>query len=108
MAQEDGVRKLIKAYVTVPVEGGSYPEMDAKARVYAAKFFEVDETDLVITTVPTISMAERAHWSDDPTEPDRWRGTFRVGCLHAYGPGDHAPDPEYPEEDPDDEGSDEA
>lgn len=99
---QEGIRRLIKAYVSVPVEGANYPEMDIKARAYAAKFFQVDETDIVITTVPTIAMAERAHWSSDPTEPDRWRATFRVGCLHGFGPDDHVPEPEFPEKDLDD------
>lgn len=94
---QEGIRRLIKAYVSVPVEGGSYPEMDAKARTYAARFFQVAEEDLVISTIPVIAMAERAHWGDDPTEPDRWRGTFRVGCLHEFGPDDHVPAPEWEE-----------
>lgn len=106
MAQESGVRRIVKAYVSVPVEGGSYPEMDEKAREYAARFFQVEQEDIVITTVPTIAMAERAHWSNDPTEPDRWRGTFRVGCLHSFGPDDHVPEPEFPEDDPDEEDED--
>lgn len=105
MAQEGGVRRLVKAYVSVPVEGANYPEMDAKARAYAAKFFQVPEEDIVITTTPLIAMAERANWSSDPTEPDRWRGTFRVGCLHPFGPDDHVPAPEG-EEDEDDEDPD--
>lgn len=104
---QEGLRRLVKAYLSVPVEGGDYPEMDAKARAYAARFFRVDETDIVITTVPTIAMAEKSPWSDDPTEPDRWRATFRVGCLHSFGPDDYVPAPEFSEdedeEDPDGE-----
>lgn len=103
MPQEDGVRRHIKAYVSVPVEGANYPELDSKARAYAAKFFQADEVDIVITTVPTIAMAERAPWSEDPTEPDRWKAVFRVGCLHSYGPDDHVPGPEFPEDDPDED-----
>lgn len=103
MTQEDGVRRLVKAYLSVPVEGGSYPEMDAKARAYAARFFQVGEEDLVITTIPTIAMAERASWSNDPSEPNRWRGTFRVGCLHAFGLDDHIPAPEIEEDDEDED-----
>lgn len=96
-------RRLIRAYVSVPVEGTSYPEMDAKARQYAAKFFGVGEEDLIVTSIPTISVATTAEFSEDPTEPGRWRGTFRVGCLHPYGPDDYVPAPEFPIEDPDDE-----
>jgi len=100
-------RRLVRAYVSVPVEGANYPEMDAKARKYAARFFEVGEEDLVVTTIPTIAVTAVADFSDDPTEPSRWRGTFRVGCLHPFGPDDHIPGPEFPEEDPDAEDPDE-
>jgi hypothetical protein len=105
MAEEKKVRRHIRAYLSVPVEGASYPEMDAKARTYAAKFFQVGEEDLVISAIPVISMAEKANWSSDPSEPDRWRGTFRVGCLHPFGPDDHVPTPEW-EEDENDEDED--
>lgn len=103
MTEAKKVRRLIRAYLSVPVEGGSYPEMETKARSYAAGFFQVDEEDLVISTIPVISMAEKSPWSDDPSQPDRWRGTFRVGCLHPFGPDDHVPAPEWEEDDADDE-----
>jgi hypothetical protein len=96
---EEKTRRMIRAYLSVPVEGGSYPEMDAKARAYAARFFHVGEEDLVISTIPTIALAEKAPWSEDPSEPDRWRATFRVGCLHSFGPNEHIPAPEGDEDD---------
>jgi hypothetical protein len=106
MTEQTTKRRVIRAYCTVPVEGTSYPEMDFKAREYAATFFGVELGDLVISTVPTITVAKVADFSDDPTKPGRWRGTFRVGCLHTYGEGEYVPQPEFPEEDPDDEDRD--
>lgn len=100
------VRRHVRAYVSVPVEGTSYQEMDAKARRYAARYFEVGEEDLIVTTTPTATVVATAKFSDDPTEPDRWRGTFRVGCLHPFGPDDHIPGPEFPDEDEDQEDAD--
>jgi hypothetical protein len=103
---EQTKRRLIRAYCTVPVEGTSYPEMDTKAREYAATFFGVGLEDLVVSTIPTMTVSKTAEYGDDPTKPDRWKGTFRVGCLHLFGEDEHIPEPEYPEGDPDDEDPD--
>jgi hypothetical protein len=69
------------AYCQAEVVGRTYQELDLKAREYGANFFEVpvEEVSVFLTTHAVVNSVSKH--ADDPTLPEQWKATFRIGCI---------------------------
>lgn len=81
-------------FCSAPVEGRTYQELDARARQYAANFFEVPIEEVKIAMAPQPTVTKLSKHAEESV-PELWSATFRVGTLKEVdeiGSDDEDPD----------------
>lgn len=83
MSKDDDTPNITEAsaFCTFRVRGGTYAELEQKARNYAARFFAADPDDLIVVDPPTARVVSTAHFSVDLTRPEEWEASFTI-ALH--------------------------
>lgn len=83
--------RLEMIYCHAPVEGRTYQELDARARQYAANFFEVPIESVKIVMAPQPVVTKLSKHAEEAV-PEVWAATFRVGTLKEVDEIDAADD----------------
>jgi hypothetical protein len=77
---------------TMTIQGHTYPEMEIKARQYAARFFGCEETDLIVVDPTHARVKQYAQFSETAGEPDVWEASFTIGIHWPEGTGEEPGD----------------